>query len=448
MRILSFNRHALTCAAFALLAGCGGSQPPIGAPGANSLFVRPSAYTSLYSFQAEPDGENPEARVIPFDNMLYGTTSTGGTKCEEKGCGTVFRITTTGSETVLHRFQGPPDGAEPLAELAPVKQELYGTTYGGGARCRKFISGCGTVFAIGTSGTERALYRFNGIPDGSSPEGPLTLVGDTLYGTTTAGGTKCVDYPHGCGTVFSIKASGEERVLYQFKGYPDDGSFPTGNLIYLNGTLYGTTSHGGPFYGGVVFAITPSGKERVLYGSGSSGHYDMVAPSGLVAMGGVLYGSSIEGGAHAGGTVYAVTTSGEERIVYNFSQEKERNGNRPFGRLIAVDGLLYGTTLYGGQNLTGYGVVFALNTSGEIQVLYRFKGPPDGSYPNAGLVDGKGALYGHHRPRRDRMLSLWLQGRLWNGVPPKPMSAAPLPLCTASRSRARVCLAGFAALRA
>jgi uncharacterized repeat protein (TIGR03803 family) len=223
MKSLGFTCYALTIGvAAAMLTGCG-PQSPTMAPSAISEHVARSmaAYSSLYSFQAKPDGEIPVARLIPFNNVLYGTTSLGGTRCGGKGCGTVFKITKTGSETVLHRFTGVPDGAEPLTEVAVTNQELYGTTNLGGMHCRlRKVEGCGTVFAIDASGTERVLYRFKGLPDGAAPEGPLTSVGNTFYGTTTSGGAECAVVQGGCGIVYSIDTNGNETVLYRFKVSP------------------------------------------------------------------------------------------------------------------------------------------------------------------------------------------------------------------------------------
>jgi uncharacterized repeat protein (TIGR03803 family) len=348
------------------------------------------AYKSIYSFQAEPDGRNPLARLTPLDGALYGTTSAGGRGCGLQRCGTIYKITTTGTETVVYRFRGDPDGATPLAELTAVKQTLYGTTFKGGTHCvRKTAGGCGVVFAINTSGMERVLHRFIGTPDGAYPQGPLTLVNGRLYGTTTAGGAKCADQQNGCGIVYSIDTSGKEHVLYRFKGMPD-GVSPSGNLVLLNGILYGTTYGGGAHGGGTVFAITPSGRERILYSS--KGIYDMFGPSGLVAMAGILYGASYGGDKHNGGTVYAVTTSGKERLLHDFGGTIQ-NGQSPVGSLIVDKDLLYGTTSYGGLYLES-GVIYAVSSSRGFHVVYRFKAPPDGTHPEAGLTEAGGALYG------------------------------------------------------
>jgi uncharacterized repeat protein (TIGR03803 family) len=345
-------------------------------------------YSSLYSFKSKPDGQMPAARLVAFNGMLYGTTSAGGTRCLLKGCGTVFAISTTGKEKVIYRFRGRPDGSDPASELTAARGQLYGTTYSGGTACGKLggKGGCGTVFSITPAGVERVLYRFKGVPDGAHPDGPVVDVNGTLYGTTVAGGTKCGHVRIGCGTVYSIDASGKEKVLHRFAGKPE-GAAPTGNLVLLNGKLYGTTQNGGACDWGTIFEITVSGKERVLYSVNCTG-VDAIYPSGLVAEHGALYGTSQQGGTRHRGSLYSVTIRGEEHVLQSFNG---RNGSDPLGSLIAVNGTLYGTTAGGGY---GYGIVYTLGTSGRLQVLYRFKGAPDGSLPFAGLADAKGMLYG------------------------------------------------------
>ena len=138
------------------------------------------------------------------------------------------------TESVLHRFAGGSDGASPLAGLTNVGGTLYGTTGGEGD-----ASDYGTVFKITTSGTESVLHRFAGGSDGASPYAGLTNVGGTLYGTTEGGGAS------DNGTVFRITTSGKEKVLYSFAG-GNDGAYPQAGLTNVGGTLYGTTLLRGP----------------------------------------------------------------------------------------------------------------------------------------------------------------------------------------------------------
>jgi uncharacterized repeat protein (TIGR03803 family) len=142
-------RLAIGIGAATLFAGCGGSQLPIGAPGALPQSARitqrlapASSYRLVFRFHGH-NGGNPFAALINVNGTLYGTTYAGGTN----GYGTVFSITTSGKERVLHSFAGGSDGSEPSAGLIDVTGTLYGTTGCDGRRgCDK--AGCGTVFAL------------------------------------------------------------------------------------------------------------------------------------------------------------------------------------------------------------------------------------------------------------------------------------------------------------
>src|ERR1700728_2434153 len=183
------KRYTLGIIAALAFAGCGGSQPPIGAPGAVAQnATRENAkltYHVLHSFGAAPDGNDPGAGVIGLgnDGMFYGTTSFGGAySCSPTyRCGTVFRITTGGMETVLHSFTNENDGANPEADLIDVGGTLYGTTYSGGY-------GFGVVFSITPDGSEKILHSFGKGTDGSQPLAQLIYLGGTFYGTTSEGG--------------------------------------------------------------------------------------------------------------------------------------------------------------------------------------------------------------------------------------------------------------------
>jgi uncharacterized repeat protein (TIGR03803 family) len=191
--------------------------------------------------------------LINVKGTLYSTTIYGGVNNE----GTVFAITTSGTETVLHSFGGSGDGKEPDGGLINVKGTLYSTTVYGGVNCKS--SGCGTVFAITTSGKETVLHSFGATGDGEDPYAGLLNVNGTLYGTTLYGGSGSCSYRgiSGCGTVFSITPSGTEAVLHSFGGSGDDGENPHSGLINVKGTLYSTTFSGGANDYGTVFSISP-----------------------------------------------------------------------------------------------------------------------------------------------------------------------------------------------
>ena len=176
-----------------------------------------------------------------------------------------------------------------------------------------------------------------------------------------------------------------------------------GGLIDVNGVLYGTTAYGGNFRSkaGTVFSITTSGTEHVLHSFGRirKGKRDGKVPvASLIDVGGVFYGTTINGGAYDDGTVFSITASGRERVLHNFDYSgSDSDGARPFASLISVNSTLYGTTVDGGTPYftDGGGTVFSISTNGNETVLHRFMGgKTDGANPTASLIDVKGTLYG------------------------------------------------------
>ncbi|MFY9720558.1 MAG: choice-of-anchor tandem repeat GloVer-containing protein, partial [Candidatus Cybelea sp.] len=402
MKSLGLSRYALTIgAAAALLAGCSGSQPPIGAPGVmqqtSAIAMRTTStnYKIVYSFGGGSDGANPEAGLIGVKGTLYGTTFAGGSySCTygNSGCGTVFSVTLDGTEKVLHDFGTGSDGQNPRAGLVDVGAVLYGTTSTGGSGC--YISyhyaRCGTVFSI-TRGTEKVLYSFTGGSDGAYPHAGLVDVNGTLYGTTESGGGRgCYESSYsGCGTVFSVTPDGTEKKLHGFDGPYGDGAYPYAGLIDVGSKFYGTTYYGGRRGYGTVFRITTGGREKVLH-SFRRGANGGAPRAGLTDVGGVLYGTTSHGSTGNSGAVYAITRSGAERVLYLFDGKQ---GRMPYGNLIEFHNTLWGTTEQGGVD---YGTVFSITTSGELTTIYSFKGSgkSDGENPFAGLVELNGTLYG------------------------------------------------------
>ena len=386
----------------------------------------------LYSFCAQDncaDGASPYAELV-FDQKgnLYGTTRTGGAYeyCSDVGygCGVVFKLTLAGKYTLLHTFceQGNncTDGASPYAGLVFDRRgNLYGTTEYGG------VHGQGVVFKLTPEGQYVVLHSFCvhvNCTDGYDSSAGLALdQKGNLYGTTTYGGA------HGGGVVFKLTPDGKYTVLHSFcqQGYPcTDGTAPRGGLVLdQNGNLYGTTLLGGGVIGycsdvgygcGVVFKLTPKGKETVLYSfcpqypsctDGASPYAGLVFDQK-----GNLYGTTEYGGANCSpgygcGVVFKLTPKGKEAVLYSFCAQTDcTDGNGPYaGVVFDQKGNLYGTTEDGGittcnDYLVGCGVVFKLTPKGKETVLYSFYSQnsfADGAYPIAGLVlDQKGDLYG------------------------------------------------------
>ncbi len=206
--------------------------------------------TVLYAFAGTTDGANPNGDLVrDAAGNLYGTTTGGGISTCFGGCGTVFKLDMTGKETVLHRFKVGADGVNPYAGLVrDTNGNLYGTTAGGGRTTKLCSAGCGTVFKVSNTGKETVLYSFKAGTDGVTPYAGLVLDPEgNLYGTTPWGGDpKCKDgIGARCGVVFKVDPTGKETVLHRFTGADGDGPY-LGNLIRDGeSNLYGTTSWGG-----------------------------------------------------------------------------------------------------------------------------------------------------------------------------------------------------------
>jgi uncharacterized repeat protein (TIGR03803 family) len=394
------------CTAVIMLAACSSTPSitpmqgrPAQDPNRVSRFVTPGmrptrSYKTLYRFAGPPgDGSYPSGALINVQSVLYGTTASGGSACPNYGCGTVYRVSKSGVEKVLYSFTNSPDGNAPVAPLTHVNGVFYGTTVYGGSGCS---NGCGTVYRVNRNGVEKVLYRFKGSPDGEAPGAGLIDVNGTLYGTTSKGGSS------DNGTVFSISTTGAEKVLYSFANLPD-GAYPSAGLIEVHGELYGTTTFGGSSTCGVtsapgcgiVFRISTAGSEDVLYRF--EGNTDGAFPeAGLTDLNGTLYGTTDDNGGYfvGFGVVFSITTSGAEKVLYQFLGGQD--GANPDTSLIAVKGKLYGTTDYGGCSSSpscGVGTIYEVSTTGVERALHRF-GYDYAATPSSALTNLKGTLYG------------------------------------------------------
>jgi uncharacterized repeat protein (TIGR03803 family) len=307
-------------------------------------------------------------------------TTKGGGAYEH---GTVFSTTPGGKEKVLHSFGNGTDGREPEAGLTIFKGTLYGTTYSGGNH------DFGSVFSISPTGKNyRVLHRFGSPDDAENPTASFAVLGGVLYGTSSAGGIE------NGGTVYSITPKGHEQVLYRFKyGARNDGDVPFGGLVAVGGTLYGTTAAGGKCYGGTIYSITTTGKETVLYdfycqnGDGDS------PEATLLYRDGIFYGTTMQGGKafYNDGTVFSFTLPHTASVLYEFLAGS--NAARPESALVAIKDVLYGTSVLGGASYEG--TVFSLMKTGEDEtVVHSFGVPPDGATPLTGLTDVSGTLFG------------------------------------------------------
>jgi uncharacterized repeat protein (TIGR03803 family) len=197
------------------------------------------------------DGELPMSQLVQgLNGKLYGTTSQGGIQnanCYGTTCGTIFEITPSGMLTTLHQFcseTGCTDGSFPGGLVAAPNGDLHGTTlYGGltGTSCS--VGGCGTIFRITPSGTFSTVYSFcsqSGCPDGSSPSGLVLASSGDLYGLAAGGANNE-------GIVFRLSLAGGLTTLYSFCSQTgcSDGAGPTSLIQGTDGVFYGITYSGG-----------------------------------------------------------------------------------------------------------------------------------------------------------------------------------------------------------
>ena len=335
---------------------------------------------SLSSFTGT-NGSNPHSTlVLGSDGNFYGTTYYGGSF----GYGTVFQMTPGGTLTVLHNFNNvTTDGAYPYGPLVQGSDgNLYGTTYVGGRL------GGGSIFKITFSGTFTLLYSFGGAGSGTLLYDGLVQGSDgNFYGTTYQGGTNSK------GTVFQITPAGVLTTIYNFAG--TDGSGPYATLIFgADGKLYGTTNQGGANNLGTVFSITTAGALTSLYSFAGTTDGKNPYPPVVQGTDGNFYGTTLQGGAYNNGTVYQITSGGTLTTLHSFCSPTDcSDGSLPYAGLMqASDGNFYGAGSSGGTY--GAGVVFKITSSGTLTSLHSFTGT-DGRLPYGGLVASpSGLLYG------------------------------------------------------
>jgi uncharacterized repeat protein (TIGR03803 family) len=351
-----------------------------GANGFGTFFrVTPAGVeTVLYSFAGgSADGADPEGIIQGTDGNFYGATNFGGNNACQFGCGTVFKITPVGAETVLYFFTGAADGGDPNGVVEGSDGNFYGTAaFGGVTNGACGGSGCGVAFRLTPAGAETVLHPFAGGADGILPVSLIQGTDSNFYGTTIFGGSS------NNGTVFRITANGTETVLHSFAG-GSDGALPQQTQLIQgsDGNFYGVTPFGGSSSLGVAYRITPAGVESVLHAF-AGGTADGAAPStALVEFSGNFFGATNGGGnASCGGgcgTVFKLTPAGAESPLYLFGPTANFGAQppNPSSLVLAVNGgvasgNLAGTTQNSGT--FGIGSVFTVTAAGAATTLYSF----------------------------------------------------------------------------
>ena len=315
-----------------------------------------------------PTGSNPQSGLVQgSDGDFYGVTDYGG----DWGVGVAYRMSPTGSYVPLCSF-GWTNGVYPHGLTEGTDGWFYGTTIYGGLSADSL----GTVFKVSTNGDLLTLASFQRT-NGAHPQAPLLRAADgNFYGTTVNGGTN-----GGWGTFFRMTPGGELTSLVSFNG--TNGTNPMSALVQdAAGNIYGTTSAGGRGFAnsaysgdGTVFKFTPQGELKTLHffrgypDDGSRPHF------GGLSLGpdGEFYGTTQSGGANGSGTVFALNTNGESRLLYSFSQRAGSmatnfDGAEPSaGLVLASDGNFYGVTMSGGES--GKGTIFRLGFGSDAPVI-------------------------------------------------------------------------------
>jgi uncharacterized repeat protein (TIGR03803 family) len=364
---------------------------------AGTTVATAQTYTDLFNFDGT-DGRSPAGILAQGrDGNLYGTTAYGGINhCHGRTCGVVFKITPSGKLKVLYNFHRA-DGFEPAGGLTlGTDGNFYGTTYYGDIPNEFCETGCGTIFKITKSGSLTTLYAFTGdmLKDGYWPSAPpIEGTDGNFYGTTCGG--SCIegtayrvtssgaftflsglpggsmapllqgtdgnfygttywdDSPYEDGTIFKMTPKGIVTIVYNFDY--THGENPAATVIQgSDNNFYGTTLGGGSYNAGVVFKLTPQGAITVLhifpdpnYPNDGSNPF-----AGLVqATDGNFYGVTSGGGTAGGGVIFQITPAGAYSILYNFdSAHGAGPGSTPMQH---TNGMIYGLAGAGGIHKDG-----------------------------------------------------------------------------------------------
>lgn len=354
--------------------------------------------TILHRFDGSDGTNSQTALTLGPDGRFYGTTLAAG----QFNRGTVFAIDpVTGAFTTLHHFASN-EGSDPYGQLLLASDGfLYGTTrYGGDPNCP---SGCGTIYRISTTGEFTQLHQM-AFPEGTTLQGGLIEGADgRLYGTATMGGlVDCHGIGAGCGTVYAFsRADSSVTVLHKFDF--TNGRWPYGRVVLAaNGSLYGTTSSGAAGEAGTVYRLKPNGKGFKTLVQFANTDAGCQPKAGLIqADNGSLYGMTEDCGNYNSGAIYSVSPRGEVSTIHRFNPDRyARDGKNPTAELLqAPNGKLYGTTRLGGlpvEDPNRNGTAFSIKPNGtKYTLLHTFTSSPDGAQPTSGVSLGPdGNLYG------------------------------------------------------
>jgi uncharacterized repeat protein (TIGR03803 family) len=363
-----------------------------------------TAFKQLHSFCREAncsDGAFPSLPIQGLDGNFYGVTYEGGLTSCNSGCGTVYRLTPTGRFTTIYTFcaqTGCPDGAYPSLLILGKDGYFYGITSGGGLSDTDYCpQGCGTFFRMSSTGVITTLHLF----DPSNEMTPQQIV-QGADGNFYGSGIQQF-FSEYSAVFFKLTPKGDFTDFGRFFLSTGGVAFAAADgSIY--GTMTPACDQYCQSEGGTVFSLSPEGKFTTVYDfcPAQANCTNGVTPTSLFqGKDGALYGTNLAGGPNCQtsecGTAFRITPSGKMTILHEFcSSANCADGSSPIQILQGTDGNFYGTTATGGRYQAG--TIFRLTSAGTLTTLHNFCGPSvtcDSGFTSAGLLqEPNGVFFG------------------------------------------------------
>ena len=356
-----------------------------------------SEFTTVHRFTGYPDdaSDDSSALIVGGDGNFYGTSRNGGSEAS----GAIFRLTPTGQITILHSFDrgGFLDGYQPQTSLLQASDgNFYGVASSGGP------ANGGTLFRLTPTGAFTVLHVFAGAADGARPAGALIQGRDgSLYGVAGSGGSTAGNFGTGYGVIYRMALDGTFTVLHVFADAAD-GAFPLAALVRTGDGSFCGVTQGDTFSDeATVFRLAADGTLTTLHRFAPSAYHEGFSPVAglLLSSDGNLYGTTSDGGAYGGGTIFRLSLTGNFAVVHSFNgqtfqaQQFVQGGAGPNSTLVQTgDGSLFGTTSAYNSLSSAPAVLFRFDPANGYSVLHLFRADPTGLTfgPDGSLYGGQG----------------------------------------------------------
>lgn len=338
-----------------------------------------NAFTKIRDFATATGGQPFGGMLRASNNILYGTTTMGGTSPNNGGV--IYSFNTTGNTyTVLHEFIAA-EGTAPLAELAQASSGLlYGSTSANGANL------FGTLFSFNLTGNLLSNLHNMEASTGTLPFGRLIQASNgLLYGLTDKGAL------NDGGVLYSLNPVGNVYTVEVELGTKSFADAWSGLIEESTGNLYGVTNDGGTAGSGSLFkfVISTSTLTEAVAMSFAQG----AAPKGRLTLGtnGLFYGVTTAGGTNGTGIVFSFNSA--TNTLTRLADFNATLGTSPLGTMVESGGKFYGLCNSGGT--AGFGSLFEFDPAGPTLTKKQDLNATTGHSPLAGLMKASnGKLYG------------------------------------------------------